>query len=70
MSPSDTLPKTRQKMEEYIENGALLGWLINRTKRQVEIYRPNQNVEILNNPQTLSGENVLPDFTLDLATIW
>jgi Uma2 family endonuclease len=70
MSPSDTLPKTREKMEEYMENGAQLGWLINRTKRQVEIYRPNREVEILENPQTVSGENVLPGFVLDLATIW
>ena len=70
MSPSDTLAKTRKKMEEYIENGAQLGWLINRKNRQVEIYRPNQKVEILDNPQTVSGENILPGFTLDLATIW
>ena len=70
MSPSDALPKTREKMEEYIENGAQLGWLINRKKRQVEIYRPNQEVEILDNPQTVSGENILPGFVLDLATIW
>lgn len=70
MSPSDTLSKTREKMEEYIENGAELGWLINRKQRQVEIYRPNRKVEILDNPQTLSGENVLPGFSLDLATIW
>jgi Uma2 family endonuclease len=70
MSPSDTLPQTREKMEEYIENGAQLGWLINRTKRQVEVYRPNREVEILENPQTVSGENILPGFLLDLATIW
>ncbi|MEM1172766.1 MAG: Uma2 family endonuclease [Cyanobacteria bacterium P01_H01_bin.35] len=70
MSPSDTLPKTREKMLEYIENGALLGWLINRKKREVEIYRPQQEVEILVNPETVSGENILPGFVLDLATIW
>ncbi len=40
MSPSDSLPKTREKMLEYIENSAFLGWLINRKKREVEIYRP------------------------------
>ncbi|NES69437.1 MAG: Uma2 family endonuclease [Okeania sp. SIO2D1] len=70
MSPSDTLEKTRAKMREYIENGAKLGWLINRKKRQLEIYRPQQDVEILENPQTVSGENVLPGFTLDLTLIW
>ena len=70
MSPSDTLPETRAKMAEYMDNGARLGWLINRKKRQVEIYRPQQKVEILDNPQTVSGENILPGFVLDLATIW
>ncbi|NEP82799.1 MAG: Uma2 family endonuclease [Okeania sp. SIO3B3] len=70
MSPSDTLEKTRAKMREYIGNGAKLGWLINRKKRQLEIYRPQQDVEILENPQTVSGENVLPGFVLDLTLIW
>ena len=70
MSPSDSLEKTRAKMREYIENGAQLGWLINRKKRQVEIYRPSKDVEILENPQRVSGENVLPGFVLDLTSIW
>ncbi|NEP90651.1 MAG: Uma2 family endonuclease [Okeania sp. SIO2C2] len=70
MSPSDTLEKTRAKMREYIENGAKLGWLINRKKRQLEIYRPQQDVEILENSQTVSGENILPGFILDLTLIW
>ncbi|MGB3514762.1 MAG: Uma2 family endonuclease [Microcoleaceae cyanobacterium] len=70
MSPSDTLEKTRTKMKEYMENGAKLGWLINRKKRQLEIYRPTQDVEILENPQTVSGEKVLPGFVLDLTLIW
>ena len=70
MSPSDCLEKTRLKMQEYMENGASLGWLINRRQKQVEIYRPDQEVEILQNPQFLSGETLLPDFTLDLTDIW
>ena len=70
MSPSDSLEKTRLKMQEYMENGARLGWLINRRQQQVEIYRPDQEVEMLQNPQFLSGETVLPDFTLDLTDIW
>ena len=70
MSPSDSLEKTRAKMKEYIENDAKLGWLINRKKRQLEIYRPERNVEILENPQTVSGENILPGFVLDLTLIW
>ena len=53
MSPSDSLEKTRAKMREYIENGARLGWLINRRQQQVEIYRPNREVEILQSPKTL-----------------
>jgi len=70
MSPSDTLTATREKMAEYMANGAQLGWLINRKERQVEVYRQNQEVEILENPDTVSGENVLPGFVLDLSTIW
>ncbi len=70
MSPSDSLEKTRTKMREYRENGARLGWLINRQQQQVEIYRPHREVEILANPQTLSGEDILPGFVLDLAQIW
>ena len=70
MSPSDTLEKTRSKMKEYMENGASLGWLINRKQQQIEIYRPKQEVEILESPQTISGEDVLPGFVLDLEEIW
>ena len=57
-------------MQEYQENGTLLGWLINPQNKQVEIYRPNQEVEILNNPSSLSGENILPNFRLNLGGIW
>ncbi|MGK7944547.1 MAG: Uma2 family endonuclease [Microcystaceae cyanobacterium] len=70
MSPSDSLTKTRVKMEEYISNGARLGWLINRQQQQVEIYRQDQTVEILNNPSAVSGEDILPNFNLDLSEIW
>ncbi|NEP48628.1 MAG: Uma2 family endonuclease [Moorea sp. SIO3C2] len=70
MSPSDSTEKTRSKMREYRDNGARLGWLINRQQQQVEIYRPDRDVEILTSPQTLSGEDVLPGFVLDLAQIW
>ena len=70
MSPSDSVEKTRAKMREYMANGARLGWLINRQQQQVEFYRPNREVEILSNPQTLSGEDVLPGFILDFAQIW
>jgi Uma2 family endonuclease len=70
LSPSDSLKKTQEKMQEYMENGCRLGWLINRKKREVEIYRPGQDVEVLQSPLTLSGENVLPGFVLNLQKIW
>ena len=70
VSPSDSLKKSQEKMQEYMENGCRLGWLINRKKRQVEIYRPGQDVEVLQSPLTLSGENVLPGFVLNLQKIW
>ncbi len=70
MSPSDSTEKTRAKMREYRDNGARLEWLINRQQQQVEIYRPDRDVEILTSPQTLSGEDVLPGFVLDLSQIW
>ncbi|PAX51627.1 Uma2 family endonuclease [Brunnivagina elsteri] len=70
LSPSDSLTKTQKKMQEYISNGCRLGWLINRKKQEVEIYRPQQDVEILISPSTISGENVLPGFVLNLQRIW
>jgi len=70
MSPSDNLKKLQNKMEEYIENGCRLGWLINRKKQEVEIYRPGKEVEVLQLPQTISGENILPGFVLKMDKIW
>jgi Uma2 family endonuclease len=69
-SRSDSMDTLRAKMEEYKENGATLGWLIDRKHRKVEIYRQNQDVEILDNPTTLSGENLLLGFVLDLTEVW
>jgi Uma2 family endonuclease len=60
----------REKMRKYIANGSPLGWLIDRKNKKVEIYRQNQDVEILDNPSTLSGEDVLPGFVLDLTDVW
>jgi Uma2 family endonuclease len=70
MSPSDSLKETQEKMQEYIDNGVKLGWLINSKLRQVEIYRLGQPVEILEHPKELLGEDILPRFTLNLAIIW
>jgi Uma2 family endonuclease len=60
----------RAKMIEYINNGVRLGWLIDRKNRKVEIYRQNREVEVLENPATLSGEDVLPGFVLNLVEVW
>ena len=53
-----------------MENQARLGWLIDRKNRKVEIYRQGRDMEILDNPATLSGEDVLPGFVLDLTEVW
>ena len=69
-SESDSLPKLNVKMEEYIENGASLGWLIDPTERKVYVYRQSAEVEILENAAEISGEPFLQDFTLNLKEIW
>jgi len=69
-SSSDTMKKLRDKMQEYIANGVRLGWLIDSQNKRVEIYRPMQNVEVLDSPNSLSGEDVLPEFVLDLNKVW
>lgn len=69
MSPSDSLKTIQAKMQEYIDNGAKLGWLIDRQNQQVEIYRPNCTVEVLQSPETLSGEEILPGLMVDLSEI-
>ncbi len=69
-SETDGLKMLKTKMEEYIQNGTHLGWLIDRVHRKVYIYRPNTEVEELDNPSTLSGEDILPGFVLDLSGIW
>jgi Uma2 family endonuclease len=70
MSPSDSLKAVQAKMQEYIDNGVKLGWLINRQNRTVEIYRLGQPVELLESPMLLLGEAVLSDFVLNLSFIW
>ena len=69
-SETDTLKKLQEKMEEYIENGASLGWLIDAAKRKIYVYRPDAKVEILENPTKISGEPFLKGFTLNLKEIW
>lgn len=68
-SPSDSLRSIQDKMQEYMSNGAHLGWLINPKAQQVEIYRQGQEKEVLQAPTSLSEEQVLPGFVLDLRGI-
>ncbi|NQE35495.1 Uma2 family endonuclease [Microcoleus asticus] len=69
-STTDSLEKLRAKMKLYVKNGARLGWLLDRKNRKVEISRQGKEVEILDEPATLSGEDVLPGFVLDLTDIF
>ncbi len=68
-SASDSLQTLQHKMQEYIDNGVRLGWLIDPQNQRVEIYRPGQAVEVLQAPSSLSGEDVLSGFVLDLEQI-
>ena len=69
-SSSDNLKELQAKMEEYVENGARLGWLIDPKTKTVHIYRGNGEVEISDDPDKVSGENVLENFELNLSEIW
>ena len=71
-SPSDRLRDVLAKMQEYMDNGVRLGWLIDPLDpgRRVYVYRPGVPVEELERPESLSGEPELPGFTLDMAPIW
>ena len=74
MSSSENLAVAQAKMQEFQANGVKLGWLIQRQTKRVEIYRSGQPtgqpMEVLIAPQTLSGENILPGFVLDMNRIW
>ena len=65
-SRTDSLNQLQSKMQEYLNSGLMLGWLIDPQNQKVEIYRQNQSREIVSLPNTLSGENVLPGFNLEL----
>jgi Uma2 family endonuclease len=69
-SPSDPLEKLQAKMEEYVAQGVRLGWLIDPDERRVHVVRPSEAPEMLDNPERLSGEPVLPGFELDLRPVW
>lgn len=69
-SPSDSLSDVQDKMTEYLENGVILGFLLDLRQRRVYVYRPGQDVEVLEEPETVSGDPALPGFVLDLGVIW
>ncbi|MDY6784600.1 MAG: Uma2 family endonuclease [Cyanobacteriota bacterium] len=69
-SRSDSLKSVQEKMQEYMENGAKLGWLLDPQHRRVEIYRPKLAVEVLENPPSVSGGEVLLGFELNLRRVW
>jgi Uma2 family endonuclease len=69
-SASDTLISLQTKIQEYIDNGASLGWLIDRKNRQVYIYRPDRSPEVLKQPEFVTGDPELPGFVLKMAKIW
>lgn len=70
LSPTDNLLNTQQKMSEYIDCGVKLGWLINPDEKQVEIYRFGREKQVINNPDNLSGEDILTGLTVDLNDIF
>ncbi|MBD2033912.1 Uma2 family endonuclease [Leptolyngbya sp. FACHB-321] len=69
-SKSDRLRDLQDKMQQYIDNGVRLGWLLDRQNRRVYIYRPSLPVERLDSPETVSGDPELPGFVLKLEEIW
>ena len=69
-SPTDRLADLQEKLQEYIDNGAHLGWLIDPLEKCVYIYRPGQPVEVLDDPPALNGEPVLPGFVLPVRELW
>ena len=69
MSPTDEKGDLQQKMVEYMSCGVKLGWLICPDEKQVEIYRLGDKREVLDNPSSLSGEELLPGLKVDLTDI-
>lgn len=69
-SETDNLAELRLKLAEYLENGCQLGWLIDPRTRTVELHRPGQPVETLQNPEILSGEMVLPGLVVSLERVF
>ena len=69
-SPSDRLKDLQEKMQEYLDNGARLGWLIDPLEKRVYVYCPGQPIEELDDPPSVSGDPVLPGFVLHVRELW
>jgi|SRR5581483_1015521 len=69
-SRTDRVSDLQEKMQEYIDNGARLGWLIDPIEKRVHIYRPGQPAKVLDGPATVSGDPVLPGFVLNVRELW
>ena len=69
-SRNQSVPQLRRKMEEWIEGGSQLGWLILPLQKQVEIYRSYREPEVLIDPTTLSGEDVMPGLVIAMSDVW
>ena len=70
LSRTDRLDTIKDKMQEYIDNGAQLGWLIDPRERNVYVYRPDEEVVCLSDPETISGDPLLPNFEFDVRRLW
>jgi Uma2 family endonuclease len=69
-SPTDRLKRLQAKMAEYVANGVQLGWLIDPLEKRVHVYRPDAEVEVLDQPESVSGEPLLAGFNLPMARLW
>lgn len=69
-SAFDSFKKLQEKMQEYLTSGIRLGWLIDPKNCRVEIYRQGKEVELLDSPTSITGEDVMPGFVLELETVW
>jgi Uma2 family endonuclease len=69
-SPTDNLRPLQDKLQEYLGNGAQLGWLIDPLTRRVHVYLPQRQPQVLEAPSTVSGDPLLPGFVLNLRQIW
>jgi Uma2 family endonuclease len=69
-SRTDRLSDLQEKMQEYVDNGACLGWLIDPVEKRVHVYRPGQPVDVLDDPISVSGDPILSGFVLNVRELW